>query len=580
MRERAAALVIAQADVASAETDWRAARAVSRAATTARDDKRTALDAARTSVTRATAALSGADLARRALVELAPTLAELEQLRADHARLDQRAREEEAVLAPERRRLLDEASTLGAKLTVNRTALDTARKAASLVSAVPCGGRRMLTFGSEADEEVGCGTRADAGTCRFLTDARAASERVPNLELEVADLEARKATTDRAIVDANAREAALTQLRAERDRAAAAVQARVPQEQAAVRHRATVTAAADAQATLDEATARVSTLEADLAVAEAAVVEASSAEAAVAKRGRLAKATVSAHAGADTRLRELEAAAAQLPLLRETLTGAERREYAAALARDEVEIPPDPEGARVDADAANARTAAARQALAAARAAVVAARSNLDVLRGKLAQLGDVAKRRADLEEKRQRVAFRRAGFVLVENAFGRSGIQALEIDAAGPEVSTLTNEILESCFGPRFTVNLRTIQEAGGGRVQKEVFEIDVLDGLRASRGPTDRLSEGEFTLVDEALKLALVVFNARRAGTHIETLYRDEADRGLSDAWASLYPPMLRRAMELGGFRNVFFISHRQQAWEQADVLLRVEGGRAWLE
>jgi len=41
--------------------------------------------------------------------------------------------------------------------------------------------------------------------------------------------------------------------------------------------------------------------------------------------------------------------------------------------------------------------------------------------------------------------------------AFGRDGIQALEIDAAGPELSTLTNDLLTSCFGERFEIRFVT---------------------------------------------------------------------------------------------------------------------------
>jgi exonuclease SbcC len=177
-------------------------------------------------------------------------------------------------------------------------------------------------------------------------------------------------------------------------------------------------------------------------------------------------------------------------------------------------------------------------------------------------------------------VALRRAGFVLCEQGFGQAGIQALEIDAAGPEVSTIANQLLTSAFGGRFTLQLRTVQEASRGKVQKEVFDIQVLDGQSGGARQHAALSGGEQVLVDEALKLSLAIFNARRAGTPFETLFRDEADGALSEEAAARYPEMLREAVKLGGFRNVYFITHRQTCAEQADARIVVKDGRAVLE
>lgn len=201
--------------------------------------------------------------------------------------------------------------------------------------------------------------------------------------------------------------------------------------------------------------------------------------------------------------------------------------------------------------------------------------------RGRLAALGDVDARSVDLAERRRRAGLRRTGWALLERGLGPEGVQALEIDAAGPEVARLTNELLTACYGGRFSVELRTIRPADGGKKQREVLEIAVVDGERGGTArPFEGYSGGEQVIVDEAVKLGIALFNAARTGGAFECLWRDEADGRLDPANARRYPAMLRRALELGGFRHVFFVTHRPEVWAQADTTIRVGGGRVSVE
>ena len=80
------------------------------------------------------------------------------------------------------------------------------------------------------------------------------------------------------------------------------------------------------------------------------------------------------------------------------------------------------------------------------------------------------------------------------------------------------------------------TVQDAGGGRKHKEVFELDVIDGARGtSARSADRFSKGEKTLISEALKLALAIFNAKRQPYPLRTLWRDECDGPLEPELAA---------------------------------------------
>lgn len=78
------------------------------------------------------------------------------------------------------------------------------------------------------------------------------------------------------------------------------------------------------------------------------------------------------------------------------------------------------------------------------------------------------------------------------------------------------------------------------------------------------------------EAVSLALAVYNARKNRIRYETLWRDETAGALDPNNAQAYVDLLRRAMALGGFHQVLFVSHSPEVWERADVRLVVEGGR----
>lgn len=162
-----------------------------------------------------------------------------------------------------------------------------------------------------------------------------------------------------------------------------------------------------------------------------------------------------------------------------------------------------------------------------------------------------------------------------LQKALGREGVQALEIDAAGPEVSDLTNELLHACYGSRFSVSLETAALKADGKGTKEVFELRVIDSERGTEGSADQLSGGEKVLVSEALALAIAIYNARRSSVPLEDLFRDECAGALSSDNAVRYIEMLRKAIDLGGFHRCYFVAHQPELWDLADQRLLVGDG-----
>lgn len=166
--------------------------------------------------------------------------------------------------------------------------------------------------------------------------------------------------------------------------------------------------------------------------------------------------------------------------------------------------------------------------------------------------------------------------WVTLERALGRDGIQALEIDAAGPELSALTNELLTSCFGPRFEVRFVTQALKADGKAQKEVFDVAITDHERGREGVVDSLSGGEKVIVSEAISLALAIYVGKHSGRRYETLFRDETAGQLDPDNAQRYVAMLRKARVMAGAHQVVFIAQQPEVWQSADAVLYLQDGR----
>lgn len=479
-------------------------------------------------------------------------------------------------------------STAGRDHARAQAALEAAEGKAALLDDVPCGGAwAKLWPGVEQygppfdDPDVDTGNATDCGTCRFLTDARAAADQLEALRQQLA-------LADEAVLGAARLEADLQAARAAEGEAQQALRAVEARLRDAAGVAAELSAARDRVAAGERASARDTELGGELlglrAELPAMATDATDAEGKVARllaEGQAARERQQALAGADQRLRDLEAAQARLPERREALRSLVANLEGRRAEHAEVVVPPEPADERLRASQASTKAEQALALKVQAERLLGAQREAQARVEGQRAELGDLAGEAAAIDQQRQALTRRRQGFRLLERALGRDGVQALEIDAAAPRVSDLANDLLRASYGPRFTVELQTIRPAEGNRKQREVFDVIVHDGERPG-GPRaiESYSGGEAVLLDEALKLALALFNAERHGVQVATLWRDECDGKLDGENARRYPPMLRRAMQVGGFRNVFYVSHRDEVIAQADAVVHVAGGKATLE
>jgi exonuclease SbcC len=207
-----------------------------------------------------------------------------------------------------------------------------------------------------------------------------------------------------------------------------------------------------------------------------------------------------------------------------------------------------------------------RDGLIASQAQIKQRQEQMDTAQTRLAQVeAELGAARTEQED-----------YAYLGRVFGPDEIQLCEIQAAGPQVSTLVNALLEGCFDNKFEIRFRTQRPKADGKGMVDDFDVEVRNKNLDRTCLVDELSGGQFVLVNEAVNLGIAIYNMQQGeGIHYETLFRDETVGALDAANGKEYVRMLRRAMDLGGFHQVIFICHAPLVWELADRVLSVAGG-----
>jgi exonuclease SbcC len=451
------------------------------------------------------------------------------------------------VEATERRTLAD----LMSRMASAAEAATAARTAASEIAAVPCGGRMLEGI--------------ETARCPLIARAAALAPRAGELDAEARDVVRQQ--RDQGI---RARDAGIA--------LAAASDAYVAAEKAQAEHRraeAEIARLEGLAAGFNEALADVARIEPEHAADEVALNAAEDEWNAAERAPMPDLPDLSGLCAA----RETAARAADLAAWDASRDLAVDAEGAARAAVEEAEIAaarrgPELVAAQAERDAAVAGYKAAKLDAddAAARLRDLEAqqvRAEESARQSARARDAAVALR-AEAQDLRQQAATRE----LLARSLGRQGLQALEIDCAGPSVAAIVNDLLSACYGTRFSVEIKTLQEAEAGKKQKEVLDLVVYDSRLGYGRPHSTLSGGERVIVDEAVKLGIALFRGRgRFGA----LFRDEADGALDLSNRRAYPEMLRRALERGGFGSLLYVSHAEESWSQADYRIEVEAGTA---
>jgi exonuclease SbcC len=163
----------------------------------------------------------------------------------------------------------------------------------------------------------------------------------------------------------------------------------------------------------------------------------------------------------------------------------------------------------------------------------------------------------------------------LIAKAFGKDGIQALELDALAPGISETANRILESAYGDRFRIEIRTTRIGGAGKKTKQIedFLIYVIDSEDGEAVLLDDKSGGEAVWIKRAIYDAFAVIRKRNTNFAFLSCFQDEADGALDSAAKTAYCRMLEAAHAESKMRHTFIITHSNEVKAMIDQKIDME-------
>lgn len=178
--------------------------------------------------------------------------------------------------------------------------------------------------------------------------------------------------------------------------------------------------------------------------------------------------------------------------------------------------------------------------------------------------------------EEAERVAAERVeDMALLQRGFGTTGIQALKVDEALPELGQGATDLLaEALRERRFEIKL--VSQKPDAKEKKLLETLDILIERGTETVDVKDLSPGEGVLVTEGVALSIALYMMGRSQYRISMLMRDEVTAPLDAVRATGYVRMLRRVAQLKQFQRVFFISHHEKALDAADGRIYVSGGK----
>ena len=150
----------------------------------------------------------------------------------------------------------------------------------------------------------------------------------------------------------------------------------------------------------------------------------------------------------------------------------------------------------------------------------------------------------------------------ILEKAFANSGIQSLELEAAIPEVATLTNSILQSSYGDKFQVAFSTLRQ-GKTKIVDD-FCIDVTNTETGWTTPIELLSAGEKIWIIQSLYFAFSIIRMQRTGFNFTVRFIDESDGELDGEKKIEYINMVKSTHNASLARLTVLITHSQELKE----------------
>jgi DNA repair protein SbcC/Rad50 len=177
------------------------------------------------------------------------------------------------------------------------------------------------------------------------------------------------------------------------------------------------------------------------------------------------------------------------------------------------------------------------------------------------------AEQLTELQQIERDTAARKDLFAELAVAFGKSGVQAMLIETAIPQIEDEANALLGRLSDGQLHLTLDTQRDTKKGDTV-ETLEIRIADGLGTRT--YDAFSGGEALRVNFALRIALSRLLAQRAGASLETLVIDE---GFGVLDASGRERMIEAISSVqDAFKRIIVITHIDELKERFPATIEV--------
>lgn len=154
--------------------------------------------------------------------------------------------------------------------------------------------------------------------------------------------------------------------------------------------------------------------------------------------------------------------------------------------------------------------------------------------------------------------------------AFGRNGIQALELENASPQVTEIANDILQ-IFDNRFQVRFDTTKINKSDGKQVEAFDITVTNSEGEQK--LEDLSGGERVWIMVALQKAIAIYMRQNCDRRFDTVIADECDGALDTERAQAFYDATVKAHDIMEAQHTIFITQRREIAEQCPQRIELD-------
>ena len=185
-----------------------------------------------------------------------------------------------------------------------------------------------------------------------------------------------------------------------------------------------------------------------------------------------------------------------------------------------------------------------------------------------LKQYAETELKRTEAEAKLKETSERRELYEQLVTAFGRTGVQALLVESALPELEAEANRLLGRMTDNAMHLRLETQRIPQRGE-PVETLEIKVADALGTRSYET--FSGGEAFRINLALRIALSKLLAQRSGAPLPTLFIDEGFGTQDTTGRERILDVIQSIAD--DFERILIITHMDEMKESFPVRIEVE-------